>query len=92
MKQQKATEYLKFVLGDFIRRFPVAKIRYKFEALSNLHCVEVLPRALFQSETKYLDWERRAIDEFIELFPDQNLLFCTEGDPVRVENAEFELT
>lgn len=60
-------DYLKEQLNEFVKQFKNAKASYEYDELANLHTIEILPQAVFDSE-EFTDWECDFLNVLIKQF------------------------
>ncbi len=87
----EATSFIKEALSGFITAFPNTRIRYEFDIDANVHCVEVVPNDIYHLENDYINWENNFTNNFIVLFPYQNICFFSDDAIVGINNIQFEL-
>lgn len=75
MNNIEATSYIKVVLKEFIASFLKTRVRYEFDIDANVHCVEVVPNSIYHLDNDYINWENNFTNNFIQLFPYQNICF-----------------
>lgn len=85
------TDFIKDALSQFILSFPNTRVRYEFDINANVHCVEVVPLSTYHLNNEYIDWENNFTNQFIELFPYENICFFSEDAVVGINNIQFEL-
>lgn len=87
----EAKSFIKNELNSFVLDFPQTKVRYEFDIDAKVHCVEIVPNSIYQSDSDYISWENTLTDEFISLFPNQNICFFSDDAIVGIKNVEFEI-
>lgn len=91
MNNLEATNFIKEALKKFIASFPKTRVRYEFDIDANVHCVEVVPNSIYHLDNDYINWENNFTNNFIQLFPFQNICFFSDDAIVGINNIEFEL-
>ena len=91
MNNLEATSFIKEALNDFITAFLKTRVRYEFDIDANVHCIEVVPNNIYYLENDYINWENNFTNNFIELFPYQNICFFSDDAIVGINNIQFEL-
>src|SRR5690554_2444988 len=91
MNNSEATVFIKEALNSFISTFPKTRVRYEFDIDANVHCVEVIPNSIYHLDNEYINWENNFTNNFIELFPYQNICFFSDDAIVGINNIQFEL-
>lgn len=84
-------EYIFQELNEFIVKFPQTRVRYEYDALSDVHFIEVVPNRVYHLDEAYINWEAEMYDKFVAVFPNQNICFISDDAMVGLENANFEL-
>ncbi len=84
-------EYIISKLNSFIHEFPQTRVRYEYDVLSDTHFIEVVPNQVYHLNDDYIQWEGDMFDDFIELFPNDNLGFMSDDAIVGLENIDYEL-
>jgi hypothetical protein len=92
MSNLKATSFIKEALNAFIASFPKTRVRYEFDIDANVHCIEVVPNDIYHLDNDYVNWENSFTNNFIELYPEQNICFFSDDAIVGINNIQFELT
>ena len=90
MNHHSATDFIKDGLDQFIKIFPMTRVRYEFDVAANVHCVEVVPHSVYYSEEAYINWENEFTDRFIEHFPCENIYFFSNDAIVGIHTVQFE--
>lgn len=83
----KATEFILSNLEKFVMNFPKTRVRYEYDILAKIHFVEVLPNEVYHLDDNYIRWESNLFDEFIDLFPEENICFISDDSTVGIELA-----
>lgn len=91
MSNLKATSFIKEALNAFIASFPKTRVRYEFDIDANVHCIEVVPNDIYHLDNDYVNWENSFTNNFIELYPEQNICFFSDDAIVGINNIQFEL-
>ena len=86
-----SNEFIISKLQSFIHDFPQTRVRYEHDKLSDTHFVEVVPNDIYHLSDKYIMWESRMFDEFVDQFPRENIGFISDDALVGLENVDFEL-
>jgi hypothetical protein len=84
-------EYIKQELNDFIVQFPQTRVHYEYDALSDVHFIEVVPNNVYHLDDAYIAWETEMYDKFVTHYPDQNICFISDDAVVSLENVQLEL-
>lgn len=71
-------------LNKFVKEFPNTKVSYVIDDSSSVF-VEILPNSVYHSDEKYIEWENRITDEFLDTFPYLNFAFITDDAFVKFE-------
>lgn len=86
-----SNEFIVSKLQSFIHDFPQTRVRYEHDKLSDTHFVEVIPNDVYYLSDKYIMWESKMFDEFVDQFPHENIGFISDDALVGLENVDFEL-
>ncbi len=84
-------EFIISKLQSFIHDFPETRVRYEHDKLSDTHFVEVVPNEVYHLSERYIAWESKMFDEFVDQFPHENIGFISDDALVGLENIDFEL-
>ena len=84
-------EFIISKLQSFIHEFPETRVRYEHDKVSDTHFVEVVPNDVYYLNERYLAWESKMFDEFVDQFPHENIGFKTDDALVGLVNIDFEL-
>ena len=76
-------------LKSFLNRFPMAKVRYGFDNLANVHTIEVSPSTLLDKEDVY-NWVDGFVSDAIELYPNDLVCVCPPDDVLGVGEIQYE--
>lgn len=83
-----AKDYIICKLDAFLDLFKNAKIRYEYDSLAKIHCVEVVPKELYESK-EFCQWEDDSIMNFIKEFPEENLYFFSDDSIVGILREDY---
>lgn len=84
-------EYIVIELKSFINDFPQTRVRYEHDLSSETHFVEVVPNQIYHLDADYVKWECNFFDNFINLFPSENVCFISDDAIVGLQNIDFEI-
>lgn len=84
-----ATRYIIEELEWLIGKFPHVRVRYEYDRIAEVHFVEVIPNNVYHLDDRYIAWEDRITDIFIDRFPTQNICFISDDSFVSIRNAEY---
>lgn len=87
----KAREFIAEKLRKLHAEFPQIRIRYEYRFCTGSHIIEVKPLRFFENDEAYGDEEESIWDEFEALFPQEHILFISEGFLTEIEHADLEL-
>lgn len=87
----KSKEFLITRLNELYAKFGDIKVQYEFRANTNSHLIEVIPLSFFENNEEYMNHEMEIEEEFESLFPDQNIVFISEGSLSEIHNPEVKL-
>ena len=91
MSNLEATSLIKEALNGFITNFPKTRVRYEFDINANVHCIEIVPNHIYHLENDYMEWENNFTNNFIAVFPEQNICFFSDDALVGINHIQFEL-
>ena len=83
----------KFILESLNRLsvvFPEVKIRYELNIHSQCHIIEIIPLEVFEGNEDYMKAEAALEIEFEKLFPEEEIIFISEGSLTEITNTEYE--
>jgi hypothetical protein len=86
-----AKDYIREELTRIWNCFPEIQFRYEFKILTRTHVVEVNPLSFFKENREYLRMESDFEYEFEQMFPEDEILFISEGSLTEIRNAEFQV-
>ena len=87
----KSIEFLATKLNELYARFSDVKIRYEYRANTYSHLIEITPLSFFEENEEYLFFEAKIEDEFEALFPNENIVFISDGSLSEINNPDFML-
>ncbi|MEA3446911.1 MAG: hypothetical protein U9Q98_00455 [Bacteroidota bacterium] len=87
----KSKKFIKEKLEQLFAQFNDIKIQYEYRANTYSHIIEVTPLEFFKEDERYLILEAELEEEFESLFPNENIVFISEGSLSEIKSAEFEL-
>lgn len=85
-----AQEFLKNVLKEWVSLFEEIKLKYAYDAVTEYHIVEVTPEEIRRGNADYKKAEMQLWMDFMDQFPDENLLICAPSDANDMTNILFE--
>ena len=88
----QAKNFIHSELNSFIKRFSATRVRYEYDALSQVHFVEISPLVLYNSDNDYIRWEEDVYNRFAEAFPSECICFISENSLTEIKNPELVLT
>lgn len=81
--------YIEKELNKFVKLFPCARVRYEFDVRSSVHVIEVMPVAMYHSDSDYQQWEDNLFSEFVKRYPTENICFVSKDSLVGIVNPGF---
>jgi len=87
----KSKEYIENKLNELFTKFGDIKIRYEYRANTCSHLIEVIPFSFFDKNEDYMKLEANIEDEFESLFPDESIIFISEGSLSEIKRSDFNL-
>ena len=82
--------YIKQKICELVLRFPIIKIAYQHNEMSDTHILEIKPIEVFDCNETYQEFETNITIEFDEKFFPASILFVSEDSLNRVTHPEFE--
>lgn len=86
-----AKGFIKDKLTSIWNSFPEVQFRYEFKTQTNTHVIEVIPFSFFEGNEEYLRMESDFEYEFEQIFPEEEILFISEGSLTEIKNVEFQI-
>lgn len=83
-------DYIEKRINDLAFKFSGIRIRCEHREITQSHIIEILPLDFYESNTEYLLEEELIEKEFGALFPDENILFVSEGSLTELARVDFE--
>lgn len=84
-----SNDFLKTELKLIFLTLDGVEIRYEFRKSSQTHIVEVKPKSVFRNSAKYIEMEMELDKKFVELFPDEELLFISNDSLTKITSPEI---
>jgi hypothetical protein len=85
------TDFIISKLKSFIEDFTQTRVRYENDVISDTHFIEVIPNEVYHIDEAYIQWEGDMFDEFVELYPYENICFISDDAIVGLQNIDFEI-
>ena len=92
MKMENAKTYILSKLSHITKSVPELKILYKYDFLTRDHLIKVLPLDEYKNNEEYHTLEEELLFSFIEKFPNDSLVFLSEGDWIDIESPDEVFT
>lgn len=87
----KSIEFLETKLNELYAKFSDVKIRYEYRANTYSHLIEIIPLSFFEGNEEYISLEANIEDEFEASFPNENIVFISEGSLSEINNPDLKL-
>lgn len=87
----KSKEFIEAKLNELYFMFDNVQIRYEFRANTISHIIEIIPLSFFDCNEDYMRSEAKIEDEFEALFPQENIVFISEGSLTEIRNIDLVL-
>jgi hypothetical protein len=87
----KAKDFIEEKLRLLASKFKEVHIRYEYRTNTRSHLVEIIPLRFFEENESYFEEEANIEDEFEKLYPEENIIFISEGSLTEIKNADLEL-
>ena len=83
----KSKDYIRSKLNSFIKSFSQTKVCYQFDENLMTHYIKVVSNSIHHNDKRYIDWELKLYDEFVEIFPGENICFISDDS----DDIDYEL-
>ncbi len=87
----KANDFIEEKLRLLASKFKEIHIRYEHRVITRSHLIEIIPLSFYEENESYFEEEANIEDEFEKLFPEENIVFISEGSLTEIKNADLEL-
>lgn len=77
-------EYIIERLENFVKSFRQTRARYEIGSDGVTHIIEIVPNEVYHMDDSYLEWEDCLFNEFISLFPHENICFITDDSALAI--------
>jgi hypothetical protein len=84
-------EFLTAKLKELSSIFEDIKIRYEYRKSTCSHIIEIIPLAVFRNNEDYMSAEANLEDEFEHLFPQEDIVFISEGSLTEIKDPDLIL-
>jgi len=84
-------EFLVEKLKELSSKFEDIKIRYEYRKSTCSHIIEVIPLAVFKNNEDYMSAEAHLEYEFERLFPQEDIVFISEGSLTEIKAPDLVL-
>lgn len=81
-------DFLQKLLQEVSENFKSAIIKYEFRPQRHSHIIEIMPQEIFESD-EYIDAEISIKNKFRELYPNEDLVFISEGSLTKITCPSF---
>ena len=85
----KPKDFIKTRLNELRNNFPELSFRYKFNANTVTHIIDVRPIEFYSKNTDYIKYEADFSFEFDNLFYPETILFISENSLTEIGNPDF---
>ena len=87
----KSVDFIKEQLDELINTLPYIKCSYKYDEFDNTHIIKIEPYVFFEKDNQYIELERQIIDDFINRYPYEGIVFISENDIIDMSQTIFEV-
>lgn len=87
----KSKEFIEQKINQVFSQFSDIKIQYEYRANTYSHLIEVTPLVFFKENERYITLETAIEDEFESLFPNENIVFISEGSLSEINSPDIKL-
>ena len=86
-------KYITSVVSKWVLMFSdIERVRYAYDAMSDFHIVEVSPEKVRTENEEFASEELALWDDFMDRFPDADLLICGPSDVNDMSNIIYDST
>ena len=86
----RAKDFIINKINELIQDNPYIKCMYEYDEFDSTHFVLISPKEFYDKDNGLFSGEEKIINEFIELFPQEGILFISEEDEIELKNPIFE--
>lgn len=87
----ESIKFLKDQLHTLFERLPYLQIKYEYRSRLDTHIVHILPTFCFEKDKLYAELQFDLEDRFNELFNEENILFISDNELIKIECPILEL-
>ncbi len=84
-------DFVKSKLKELVKTIQYIKCIYEFDEFDSTHYIKILPKQFYENDELYILKEEEIINNFIEIYPSEGIVFITENDVIDINNAIFEI-
>lgn len=84
--KKDSIQYVEYKIKQLKHKFPGIKIRYKYDELSNIHFIQIVPLDILISNAKYINWEEKMHNYFIKTYSQENICFLSENCILKIDD------
>ncbi|MBD0403201.1 hypothetical protein [Flammeovirga sp. EKP202] len=85
----EAKEYIEKKISNLVTNFPQLKVSYEIDSYSSSNYIKVLPGKSFYNDKDYQKFETEFIMEFIERYPNEEIVFVSDNCLIDVSNPIY---
>lgn len=85
-------EFIISELNNIITNFPDVQCRYRYDQFCESHYVEITPVEEYKKSKALKTARINLLDGLFGHFPDESIVFFTDGDLIKMGDAEFSIT
>ena len=86
-----AKDFIEEKLHDIATNLFGVQIRYEFRNSTRSHIIEIRPISIFEENAIYREYESNIEAEFEQLFPEENIVFISEGSLTQIKKIDLEI-
>lgn len=86
----KSTEFVIERMKELTEKFSDIQIRYEYREHKKLHLIEILPLKIFESDEYFIEEDKFEAD-FIEYYPEEDIVFISSDSLNEIRNPDFEI-
>ncbi|WP_316778450.1 hypothetical protein [Pedobacter antarcticus] len=87
MKSTK--EYITQELKSLVKEFDQIKASYRYDRLCETFYIQILPSKFYKESEALIERRFDILDEFLDLFPNESIVFLTEGNLINMDSVEL---
>lgn len=86
--KENAKTYISYRLSKLVKDIPELQVSYKYDPIEYDHMIKVRPLEAYNTNELYKVHEEDLLFDFIDKFPDENLMFLSEGEWLEIDDFD----